>query len=88
VYRLEGVFPIALPPEFVQESGNLSIIEKYLLTLCDGKRDLQWITEVAPVQSQVVVKTIQRAHLPAASRRHILRLTRERGQSMSSDRKM
>jgi hypothetical protein len=48
-----------MPPEFIQESGNLSIIEKYLLTLCDGTRDLQRITTVAPVQSQLVVETIR-----------------------------
>jgi hypothetical protein len=56
---LEGIIPIAMPPEFIQESGNLSIIEKYLLTLCDGTRDLQRITTVAPVQSQLVVETIR-----------------------------
>ena len=56
---LQGIIPIAMPPEFIQDSGNLSIIEKYLLTLCDGTRDLQRIATVAPVHSQLVVETIQ-----------------------------
>jgi Domain of unknown function (DUF4388) len=56
---LDGIFPIALPLEYTQQSRNLSIVEKYLLTLCDGTRDLQRITAVAPVQSQVVVDTIR-----------------------------
>jgi hypothetical protein len=56
---MEGVIPIALPSEIVQESGNLSIVEKYLLTLCDGTRDVQRIAAVAPVQAHVVMRTIQ-----------------------------
>jgi hypothetical protein len=55
---LEGVVPIALSPEFVQESRQLTNIEKYILTLCDGTRDLQRIAAVAPIRSQVVADTI------------------------------
>jgi hypothetical protein len=56
---LDGIVPTALPPQFIHESRNLSSIEKYLLTLCDGTRDLKRITTVAPIQSRVVVATIQ-----------------------------
>jgi uncharacterized protein DUF4388 len=56
---LEGIVPRALPPEFVKDTQDLSNVEKYLLTLCDGKRDLRRIAAVAPLQSQVVVDTIQ-----------------------------
>ena len=55
----EGIIPEALPFEFIHGSQNLSTIEKYLLTLCDGTRDLRRITTVAPLQSQVIVDTIQ-----------------------------
>ena len=56
---LEGIVPVALPAEFVHGSRNLTNTEKYILTLCDGTRDLRKIMAVAPIQSQVVVDTIQ-----------------------------
>jgi ketosteroid isomerase-like protein len=55
----EGIIPIAAPPEFVRASRNLSIVEKYLLTLCDGTRDVRKIRAIAPIQSQVVMDTIE-----------------------------
>jgi hypothetical protein len=55
---LEGIVPIALSPEFVHDSRNLTNIEKYILTLCDGTRDMRRIAAVAPVRSQVVADTI------------------------------
>jgi ketosteroid isomerase-like protein len=56
---LEGIIPVSAPPEFVRASRNLSIVEKYLLTLCDGTRDVRKIRAIAPIQSQVVLDTIQ-----------------------------
>jgi hypothetical protein len=56
---IQGFVPVALPAEYTQKSPNLSTIEKYLLTLCDGTRDLQGITTVAPIQSSVVVDTLR-----------------------------
>jgi len=41
------------------EDEALSVVEKYIITLCDGTRDLQRITAVAPIQSHVVINTIQ-----------------------------
>jgi hypothetical protein len=55
---LEGIVPIALSPEFVHDSRHLTNIEKYILTLCDGTRDLRRIAAVAPIQSQVVADTV------------------------------
>jgi hypothetical protein len=56
---LEGIVPLAVPRELVEENQDLSNVEKYLLTLCDGTRDLRRIAAVAPLHSQVVVETIQ-----------------------------
>jgi hypothetical protein len=56
---LEGIVPIALPHDFALEDETLSIVEKYIITLCDGTRDLQRITAVAPIQSHIVIDTIQ-----------------------------
>jgi hypothetical protein len=55
---LEGIVPIALSAEFVHDSRHLTDVEKYILTLCDGTRDLRRIAAVAPIQSQVVAETI------------------------------
>lgn len=59
VEALDGIVPVALPAEFVEDTQDLSNVEKYLLTLCDGSRDLRRIAAVAPLQSQIVVNTIQ-----------------------------
>jgi len=55
---LEGIVPIALSAEFVHDSRQLTDVEKYILTLCDGTRDLRRIAAVAPIQSQVVADTV------------------------------
>jgi len=56
---LEGIIPIVIPSQIARGLGTLSIVEKYVLTLCDGTRDLRKITAVAPVRSQVVIDTIR-----------------------------
>ena len=56
---LDGVIPLAIRPEFVRQSRSLTIIERYILSRCDGTRDLRRITSVAPIQPRVVMDTVQ-----------------------------
>ncbi len=54
-----SIVPVPLQSQLALKSGSLSMVEKYLITLCDGQSDLRRITAVAPIQSQVVIDTIQ-----------------------------
>jgi predicted RNA binding protein with dsRBD fold (UPF0201 family) len=56
---IEGIIPIAVPREIARRLGTLSNVEKYVLTLCGGTRDLRSITSVAPLRTQAVVDTIR-----------------------------
>ena len=57
--ELQRVIPIALPREMARSAGDVSVVEKYLLTLCDGMRDVRMITAVASVRPHIVTDTIR-----------------------------
>ena len=57
--ELLGIVPIAVPPEEARDLGDRSIVEKYLMTLCDGTRDVRTIVAVASVRPHVVTASLR-----------------------------
>ncbi len=57
--ELLRVIPIAVPREVARDLGDVSIVEKYLLTLCDGTRDVRTMVAVASVRPHVVTAAIR-----------------------------
>jgi len=57
--ELLRVVPIAVPREVTRDLGDVSIVEKYLLTLCDGTRDVRTIVAVASVRPHVVTASLR-----------------------------
>lgn len=57
--ELLRVIPIAVPREVARDLLDVSIVEKYLLTLCDGTRDVRTIMAVASVRPGVVTAAIR-----------------------------